>query len=110
MHICILVGSVPEIEMDELFHGEEVLGWGDHWHGELVLQGALLSHVEGGLADEYRLSVLDGLHRAHTETAAVSGAFHLVQHWNFWIPFRPKRQMMEITSRLTGTNFVKPFQ
>lgn len=96
--------------MDELFHGEEVLGWGDHWHGELVLQGALLSHVEGGLADEYRLSVLDGLHRAHTETAAISGAFHLVQHWNLWIPFRPKRQMMEITSRLTGTNFVKPFQ
>lgn len=48
--------------MDDLFYGEEVLRRGDDWHGELVLQGALLLHVEGGLANEYGLSMLDGLH------------------------------------------------
>lgn len=53
---------LPEIKMNDLFYGEEVLRWWDHWHGELVLQGALLLHVKGGLANEYGLSVLDGLH------------------------------------------------
>ncbi|KAA8593529.1 hypothetical protein FQN60_009645 [Etheostoma spectabile] len=57
----------------------------DHRHGELVLQGTRLQHVEGRLADEYRLSMLDGLHRAYCETATISCPLHLVQHWNLRI-------------------------
>lgn len=72
--------------MNELFHGEEVLGLWDHRHGELMLQGTLLQHVEGCLADEDGLPVLDGLHRAHTKAAAVSCAFHLVENRNLGIP------------------------
>lgn len=72
--------------VDELLHSEELLRLRDHRHGELVLQGALLQRLEGRLADEDGLSVLDGLHGADAETAAVSGAFHLVEDRNLRIP------------------------
>lgn len=72
--------------VDELLYGEEVFGLWDHRHGELMLQGTLLQHVEGCLADEDRLAVLDGLHRAYTEAATISCAFHLVEDRNLGIP------------------------
>lgn len=72
--------------VNELLHGEQVFGRRDQRHGELMLQGALLQHVEGRLADEDGLPVLDGLHRAHTKTAAISDAFHLVEDRNLRIP------------------------
>lgn len=78
--------GLPEVLVDELLHSEEVLGLWDHGHGELMLQGTLLPHVEGRLADEDGLPVLDGLHRAHAETATVSCAFHLVENRNLGIP------------------------
>ena len=74
--------------MDDLLDSEQVLRLRDHRHGELVLQGARLQHLEGSLADQYGLSVLDGLHRAHCETAAISCAVHLVQHWNLRVPWK----------------------
>lgn len=54
--------GLPEVLVNELFHSEEVLGLWDHRHGELMLQGTLLQHVEGCLADEDGLPVLDSLH------------------------------------------------
>lgn len=54
--------GLPEVLVNELFHREEVLGLWDHRHGELMLQRTLLQHVEGCLADEDGLPVLDGLH------------------------------------------------
>lgn len=54
--------GLPKIMMNELFHSEEVFWLGDHRHGELMLQGTLLQHVEGCLADEDGLSMLNGLH------------------------------------------------
>lgn len=81
-----MVAALPEIKMNKLLYGEEVFRLRDHRHGVLVLQGTLLHHVEGHLADKYRLSMLDGLDRAHCETATISCAFHMVQHWNLRIP------------------------
>ena len=60
-----ITAASPEIKMNELLDGEEVFRRRDGRHGELVLQGTRLQLVERCLADEYRLSVLDGLHRAH---------------------------------------------
>lgn len=77
--------------MNELLRGEEVLRLWDHRHGELMLQRTLLQHVEGCLADEDRLSVLDGLHRAYTKTAAISCAFHLVEDRNLRIAWGEKK-------------------
>lgn len=78
--------ALPEIKMNELLYSEEVFRRRDSRHGELVLQWTLLLHVEGRLADKYRLSMLDGLHRAHRETPTISCPLHLVQHWNLRIP------------------------
>lgn len=47
--------------MNELLHSEQVLRLWDPRHGELMLQRTLLQHVEGRLADEDRLPMLDGL-------------------------------------------------
>lgn len=71
--------------MNELLHGQEVLRLRDHRHGELMLQWTLLQRLEGRLADEDRLSVLHGLHRADAKAAAVSRAFHLVEDRNLRI-------------------------
>lgn len=73
--------------MNELFHGEEVLGLWHRRHGELMLHGTLLPHVEGRLADEDGLPVLDGLHRAHAKAAPVPRAFHLVENGNLGVPW-----------------------
>lgn len=78
--------SLSEVKVNELLHGEQVFGLRDLRHGELVLQGTRLLHVERGLAREDRLPVLDRLHGAHRKTAPVSGALHLVQHRNLRIP------------------------
>lgn len=80
------MARLPEIMVNELLHSEEVFRLWDHRHGELMLQGALLQHVEGCLADEDRLSMLDGLHGAYTKTATISCAFHLVEDRNLRIP------------------------
>lgn len=72
--------------MNKLLHSEEVFRLRDHWHGELVLQGAWLQHMEGCLTNQYRLSMLDGPHGAHCETATISCAIHLVQNWNLRVP------------------------
>lgn len=74
--------------MNKLLSSEEVFRLRDHRHGELMLQGARLQHVEGCLADQYRLSMLDGPHRAHCETATISYAVHLVEHWNLRVPWK----------------------
>ncbi len=80
-----MVAALPEIQMNELLYGEEVFGRRDHRHGELVLKRTLLQLLEGRLADQYRLSMLDGFHRAYRETATISDALHLVQHRNLRI-------------------------
>ena len=97
----LILAALPEIKMNEFLYSEEVFRLRDHRHGELVLQGTRLQHVEGRLADEYRLSMLDGLHRAYCETATISGALHLVQHWDLRISCNtPKRQLWE--KKVTG--------
>lgn len=83
--------------MNQLFYSEEVFRQRDIWHGELVLQGAGLQGLEGGLADQDGLPVLDGLHGAHGETAAVSRAVHMVQHWNLRIPWETPKTVTWIT-------------
>lgn len=75
----------PEVKLDKLLDSEEVFRLRDDRHCELVLNGTRLQLLEGCLADQYGLSVLDGLHRAHRKAAAVSSAVHLVQHWNLGI-------------------------
>lgn len=80
------MAGLPEVMANELLHSEEVFRLWDHRHGELMLQGTLLQHVEGCLADEDRLPMLDGLHQAHTKAATVSYTFHLVKHRNLRIP------------------------
>lgn len=80
--------TLPEIKMNKLLSSEEVFRLRDHRHGELMLQGARLQHVEGCLADQYRLSMLDGPHWAHCETATISYAVHLVEHWNLRVPWK----------------------
>lgn len=78
--------NVPEILVDNFLHSGQLLWLRNYGHAELMLQRAGLQHLEGRLADQYRLAVLDGLHRANSEAAAISGAVHLVQHWNLWVP------------------------
>lgn len=98
-----MAAALPEIKMNEFLYSEEVFRLRDRRHGELVLQGTRLQHVEGRLADKYGLSMLDGLHRAHRETATVSRAFHLVQHWNLRIPCEtPRRQLWGNSNRDCG--------
>lgn len=72
--------------VNELLHSEQVFRPWDHRHGELMLQGTLLQHVEGRLADEDGLPMLDGLHRAYAKTATIPCALHLVEDRNLRIP------------------------
>lgn len=81
---------IPEVEVDELLHREEVLRLRDHGHGELVLQGARLLLVERGLAGQDGLPALDGLHGAHGEAPPIPRAVHLVQHRNLRVPCERK--------------------
>lgn len=50
--------------------------------------------------------MLDGLHWAHAEATTISNTFHLVQHRNLRIPWRPKRQLWEMIAE-TDWQFYK---
>lgn len=89
--------------MNKLLYCEEVFRRGDHRHSELVLQGTLLQHLEGRLADKYGLSMLDGLHGAYCEAAAISRAFHLVQHWNRRITYKVNKKKAMREQKLLPT-------
>lgn len=82
-HRC---GVRPEGALDELLDREQSVRPRDGGHVELVLQRTGLLHVKRGLADQDGLTVLDGFHRSHTETAAIPSPLHLVQHWHLRVP------------------------
>lgn len=77
--------TLLEIKLNKLLHSEEVFRRGHHRHGALMMQGARLQLLERCLADQYRLPMLDGSHRSHSEAVAISCAVHLVQDWNLGI-------------------------
>lgn len=78
--------------LDDLLNGGQVFRLRDHRHGELVLQRARLQQLEGRLADQDGLSVLDGLHRAHSETAPISSAVHLVQNRYLRVSWKKRKE------------------
>lgn len=81
--------SLQEL-LDELILCQQLLrGW-HGGHGELVLHWASLGELEGGLAGEDRLSMLDGLYRANRETLPCTGPLHFVQHRHFGVPWDRK--------------------
>lgn len=79
-------GVRPEGALNELLDREQCVRRRDGGHVELVLQWTGLLHVERRLADQDGLTVLNGFHRPHTETAAIPSPLHLVQHWHLWVP------------------------
>lgn len=76
----------PEVALNEFLDGEQCVGGRDGGHDELVLQWTRLLRVKRRLTDQYGLTVLNGFHRSHTETAAIPSPFHLVQHRYLWVP------------------------
>lgn len=79
--------------MNELLFSEEILRRRHHRHGELVLQWTWLQFVEGRLADQYGLPMLDGSNRAYHETSTISNVVHLVQNGNRRISLKRKNQV-----------------
>lgn len=78
----------PQVLLDQLLLREQLL-WERHCrHLELVLHRAGLPSLEGSLAYEDGLPVLDGLDRAHREAPPRAGALHLVQNWHGGVPWK----------------------
>lgn len=78
--------SLQEL-LNELLLCQQLLRGRHGGHGELVLHRTLLGQLEGGLADEDRLPMLNGLHRADGEALSGTGPLHLVQHRHLGVPW-----------------------
>lgn len=78
--------SLQEL-LNELLLCQQLLRGRHGGHGELVLHRTLLGQLEGGLADEDRLPMLNGLHRADGEALSSTGPLHLIQHRHLGVPW-----------------------